>query len=192
MKYLLTLALLMLAGCAEARPEHSAPYAVRLEFAGGGVCSGTAVGRDVILSATHCWEGGKLIRVNGEEAYALRILHDGADHALVRVNLAFARWAVAGGAPKQGERVSMIGNPSGEPDMYREGYVVRATADKVFIDMQGFGGDSGAGVFDSRGTLVAVVSAGALWIRPGTPFHMALTLAYPLAFTDEQWREIRA
>ena len=59
-----------------------------------GHCSGTAVSRNVVLSADHCWAGGnRLVAINGQEAHALKIIRDGQDHVLVRVTTKFTRWS---------------------------------------------------------------------------------------------------
>lgn len=55
-----------------------------------------------------------------------------------------------------------------------------------FYDINGFFGDSGAGVFNSRGQLVAVVSMMFQQVGNG---YMKLMGSFPLAFTDEQWHE---
>lgn len=191
MKAALAALLMILAGCAEARPSHSAPYAVRLEF-NRGLCSGTVVARNVILTASHCLGAGvRLESIDGEPAYALEIIRDDKDHALVRVSKRFDRWAARGPAPVQGDRVSIIGNPAGEGDMYREGYVSRVTDEETRYVMPGFGGDSGAGIWDSRGRLVGVVSAVRVW-QTMTGMRFEVTVGWPLAFTADDWREIRA
>lgn len=42
--------------------------ALRLEMDGNGVCSGTAIGPHLILSATHCFVGMKDLSVNDKAA----------------------------------------------------------------------------------------------------------------------------
>lgn len=67
---------------------------------------------------------------------------------------------------KQGDRVRWFGSPAGQPDMYREGYVVRSLDGEVLIDAPVFGGDSGGGVFSIKGELVAVVVSNRYWLPP--------------------------
>lgn len=60
-------------GCATHTPRNdlltrSRAVALRLEMDGNGVCSGTAIGPHLILSATHCFVGMKAITVNGKDA----------------------------------------------------------------------------------------------------------------------------
>jgi hypothetical protein len=56
-------------GCATHSPREdlltrSRAVALRLEMDGNGVCSGTAIGPHLILSATHCFVGMKDLSVN--------------------------------------------------------------------------------------------------------------------------------
>lgn len=174
-------------GCADARPKDAA---VRLDF-DGGVCSGTAVGESIILTAEHCWQAGRLRMVNGFPAHALEIVKDGKDHVLVRVTVTFRKWARMGPQAQQGDRLRWFGNPAGQSDVYREGYVARTDDKEIWLDARGFGGDSGSGLFDSAGRVTGVLTGVKSWANPsGLRFDMIVV--YPLAFTAEQWREIRA
>lgn len=187
---LILLALLFVAGCAGAHPTDFKAYTLRLDFERG-VCSGTAVGPNVLLTATHCFEGGgRLLAINGAEHYALKIVKDGKDHSLVRVTASFDKWATIGLYPNAGDRVRFLGNAAGEADMYREGYVVRARSDELLIDSRGFGGDSGAGIWNHKGQLIAVLYGGKFWVG-GQGTRLDLILAWPLAFTADDWKAIR-
>ena len=57
---------------------------------------------------------------------------------------------------RQGE---FFGNPGGNADVFRKGYVVRAWTDGLVLDMPVCRGDSGAGILDDQGRVVGVVSA---------------------------------
>lgn len=164
--------------------------ALRLEFANG-VCSGTAVGANVLLSAEHCWaDGNRLIKINGAEAHALKIERDGADHVLVRVTTRFTRYARMGPEPLQGDRVRWVGNPASLNHQFRIGYVTGTDEGMTLIDATVFGGDSGSGLIDDKGRLVGVVSAMRRWeTRSGV--SLQLMAAYSLKFTPEQWDSIR-
>jgi hypothetical protein len=74
--------------------------------------------------------------------------------------------------------------------MYRCGYVSgHVDAGPVVVtlyDLNGYFGDSGAGIFNSRGQLVAVVS---VLYQQEDGGYMKLMGSFPLAFTDKQWQE---
>lgn len=60
-------------GCATHSPREdllsrTRATALRLEMDGNGVCSGTAIGPHLILSATHCFVGMKSLKVNDRAA----------------------------------------------------------------------------------------------------------------------------
>ena len=186
MKILCFLLALLITGCAEAHPRD---YALRLEFEQGGVCSGTAVGERLVLTASHCWQAGRLVKINGQPAYALRIKHDGADHALVRVTVEFDRWARMGKEPVQGDRVRWIGQPAGMPGIYREGYFAGWRDGSMVFDAAAWGGDSGAGIMDRQGRIVGVLSGMYRWSNLAG-FDFQLTFANPLAFTREDWEAV--
>lgn len=156
-----------------------------------GHCSGTAVGRNIVLSAEHCWaNGNRLVAINGQEAHALKIVRDGKDHVLVRVTTKFTRWSQMGPEPEQGDRVRWIGNPSSLRGQFREGYITGTYEGEFLIDARVFGGDSGSGIYNDRGQLVGVVSGMRRWsTREG--FDMQLMVSHPLAFSAEDWRAIR-
>lgn len=189
MRVLLALLLALLAGGCEAHPSDFRDTALRLDLEGGGVCSATAVAANVLLTAQHCTDSGRILAINGQPANALKIVKDGKDHVLVRVTMRFKHWAKVGRGPLTGDKVRWLGNPAGNENVYREGYVARNYTDEVWLDAHGFNGDSGAGVFAADGRLCGVVSAGKVWVRG--PFTFTVTVLYPLGFTSKQWREIR-
>lgn len=188
-KTLALLAVVMTVSCASALSGIQ-DTSLRLEFDNGGICSGTAVTDRVLLSADHCWnDHARLMKINGQPANALKIERDGQDHVLVRVTTKFTRWARMGPEPEVGDRVRWIGNPAGQEKVYREGYVVRVAGD-TWLDANAYHGDSGSGLFDKHGRIIAVLSGGKRWqARSGLTFMV--TVARPLEFTKEQWRSIR-
>lgn len=177
---------LMVGGCAEAHPPIR-DVALRLDLATG-VCSATAVGPDVLLTATHCMDGNRITAINGKAAYALKRADDGKDHTLVRVSVRFKKWARLGHSPVSGDHVRWIGQPAGNDMVYREGYVSRSYAAEVWVQADSFGGDSGAGVFCDNGLICGVVSAGKAWTRGA--FSFSTTVLYPVAFTKAQMKEM--
>src|SRR5687768_8446251 len=176
MKLLALLLTLCMGACSCASiPSHTdlRATALRLEFAGGGVCSGTAISNDTLMTAQHCLSG-TLQKVNGVAVTVVGIGKDKKDLATVKVaGTKFKTWAKVGPALKQGDRLRWFGNPALLPDIYREGYVVNVTANGVLIDAQAYGGDSGAGVFDSQGRVVGVITGGYAWVaRNGGVFQL--------------------
>lgn len=189
MRYLLA-ALMLVAGCAEAHPQH----AVTIEL-DNGKCSATKVGPNVIMTAAHCFDGTRLVGIDGKPAYALKIIRDGQDHALVRVSAKFAEWARMGPEPKQGDRLTLVGNIWGIGLMRRELVVsgdvtlpvcpfkldpCRMILSEGTVD----GGDSGSGYFNTSGRLVGVHTG-----TIGKNAHLAVM--FPLAFTEGDWLAIR-
>lgn len=183
------------------------PYATTqvLSFAHG-YCSGTSVGPQTLLTATHCLvTGGELKAVDGAPAKVTFTTSDGHDHTLMRVDGSFPMWAnLDVDGPMQGDHVRYWGNPNGHPNLYREGYIagyciapkecldktkvkgVDLTGPLYVLLTPGWNGDSGAGIFDDKGNVVAVVSA-----RDTFAPTMPVVLAVPFHFTPAQLAEIR-
>lgn len=177
---------LLLSGCAQA---HMSDVALRLEFERG-LCSGTAVGRDLVLTAAHCFADNRLLRINDREAYALKIVRSGRDHALVRVTIQFQQWATVGVNPRAGEAIRWIGNPAGLRSVYRFGYVVHVGSREILIQAPVFGGDSGSGIFNERGQLVGVVTGYRIWIDARNGMQFVMTMAIPMQLAPDDWRAV--
>lgn len=158
--------------------------AVRLEY-GLGSCSGTIVKYNVILTATHCLEsqlGGIdfILRVNGTDVKILDRADDGSDHTLLKVDQAYTSDRVrpiSRNGPWVGQKFQYWGNPSRFENLYRLGYVSGYSDAKPYnktvtmLDVNGFMGDSGAGVLDMDGKVIGVVSI-LLWDRTFTMMGM--------------------
>ena len=130
---------------------------LRLGFEDG-LCSGTAVGPHTILTARHCFNH-RLVTVNNQPVEVGKVRPEGKDAVTVEVDRGFPVYLQRGPMPAQGDRVRIWGNPLGEPDVMRVGYVARAWTDGIVLDMRVCFGDSGAGVVDDRNRVVAVISA---------------------------------
>lgn len=179
------LVLLVTTGCCETLHK----YALRVKL-DDSVCSGTAVGRNLVLTAEHCFKHGpEVVSVDGKRVEVLERVSDGQDHVLVRVSVTFDRWAAIGPPPVQGQSVRWVGQPGAMADVYRIGYVAKVDGEAIYIDGTSYRGDSGAGLFDNKGRLVGVLM-GALLMGVGDMHTMQLTMAKPLAFTAAQWREV--
>ena len=161
MRYLLPLLLLLggCGGCASV-PSHNnlRATALRLEFANG-LCSGTAIGPDLILSAKHCFTG-QLKTINGQRVSVVESHTESRDRIVVKVaGIRFKTWAKRGPIPSQGDVLRFWGNPSGVPNVYREVIVARAWTDELVLQGTICMGDSGAGLMDKQGRVVGIVSA---------------------------------
>lgn len=186
---LLTVVLLVLSSCAGCTTAYvklgtrlpvDEPAALRMETADN-LCSGTAIAPHTILSAAHCFKPNqKHITINEMEANIIEIFTDGRDHALVVVDIKFDQFAMFGPESEKGDDIYYWGNPSLDMQ-YRKGYVTgfRGYGETLY-DINGFHGDSGAGVFDKHRRLVAVVS----FITRNQDFR--LIGSYPFSFTEEQ------
>lgn len=164
-----------------------------------GGCTGTAVAPHWIMTAAHClFEGGPVIKVGDTPVKMLDVMLDGSDHALVRVDRTFDKWAPLGKS-LIGDRVRIYGNPVIFSNVYRIGIEsavnsfpacppipgVKLTKCTVILFQMVTGpGDSGAGYFNDAGELVAV--------HTGTlPIGVAgLAYALPLAFTPAQMAKL--
>lgn len=180
MRVFLLLCLLLVA-CAGLAPRQSAedrahPATVLLELTNGGSCSGTILEPgNVILTAAHCNPGERLVAVNHVPVNVESVQVTGGDQAWVVIDHTFPAFAVLGGPLKQGDAVFIFGNPGGEFDLLRRGYVVgTARSGSWYLDLRGSHGDSGAGVFNARGELVGVISAGDFFTM------MILVVIWPL------------
>jgi len=195
MKKMLALALVVLSltGCGTPPPRHAVKEAaVRLELVGLGTCSGTIIGPHAILSAAHCFAEPAPIKVNGVLVKVVKEIDDDADHSILIVDQTYTYWAQRVAAPVQGEAVQLWGNPDGKTDWYRRGYVVGSDKDEngkpvLVYDVNGFFGDSGSGVFDVDGNLVAVTSVCVFDSREGVPFKMMGS--YYFNFTPQEWAQ---
>jgi hypothetical protein len=201
MKFLgrLFLCVLMIVALARvATAIEPSPATARLTI-DGATCSGTVVAPSVILSAAHCFEeeenelGFRIppaaaptsMLVDGYKVYIEAIVFDDADHALVKVIFVFKDHAQLGQRPAVGAPVHYWGNPAKINNVYREGYVTSYHHSEMVLDVNGFFGDSGAGIFDASGKVVGVMSYISTHPHQGLVFR--LMGAYPLEFTPLQY-----
>ena len=192
MKTFILALLLILFGCSA---RAGAPVTVRLDV-DGGICSGTVVAPSVILSAQHCFqeeeEGWGLplpapttMRVDGYQVKILAIVFDDNDHAMVKVDFVFRDYAHLAKPAPVGTHIHYWGNPAGLMHVYREGYVASYHHSEMMMDINGFFGDSGTGIFDEHENLVGVISFISAIPHSGLVFE--LMGANPLEFTPMQY-----
>lgn len=175
-------------GCASVSDIRAVTFQYKLDDGG---CSGTAVGPHTILTAAHCFTGNEQsITINGRPARIVDSATDGSDHLLLRVDVAFDRWAKIGPAPEVGDVVCVNGNPGEFTNLYRCGMVSGEAKGATLYDLAGYFGDSGAGIFDSEGRLVSTVSALSSQHRLFDEGGMIqFMVSYPMEFTEEQWEQ---
>lgn len=165
---------------------------LRLELQG--ICSGTAVGPRVILTAAHCVNKNPLLKVNGELKVIKKIIVDKTDHAfivLADTEAPFEKMAQLGQYPKIGDDIFYWGNPDGLEQMFRKGYISAIMPDGYIADINTWMGDSGAGVFDEDGRLIGVISMILGRTNPkagGLGYKFMAFLPY--SFTKEQLAEV--
>lgn len=94
---ILLCAALTLLGCQSlVSQSHRTTLALRMD---DGTCSGTAVGRHVVLTASHCLVGQSHLAIDGKAVAVKKIISDGHDHSLVVVDRTFDHWAFVGDEP---------------------------------------------------------------------------------------------
>ena len=182
---------ILLTGCAaQVRPDNTA---LCLVFDDGS-CSGTVIGPHAILSATHCFVGAKRLSIDGQLVTIIDRIDDGHDHTIIFAGARLPHASRIGAAPYTGERVSIYGNPGDLRDMYRTGYIagtaISAGQRIIVADLHIFYGDSGAGVFNDAGALVAVLSS-MYTMNSGSGQSFEMAGMFPLAFTSAQWARAR-
>ena len=156
-------------------------------------CSATAVGPHALLTAQHCFADMNTLFLDNDRNQAVVIsaaLIDGHDHVIYIVQATFESYAsIEERDLVTGEPVHQWGAPEDLSDVYRGGYFRDLRNPKQdnlsflisFDQVQRFvlpdyPGDSGAGIFDASGHIVAVVTGG----------HGATEYSPLLSFTPEQ------
>lgn len=164
---------------------------VRIDM-NNGVCSGTVIGKRTILTATHCFKGATTFEVDGKPIQIADRVDDGNDHSIIWTDRVFSYRAKLADKPlAQRDEVYMWGNPNGMHDIYRKGTVAGFEQDErpgsvplTLIDMNIFQGDSGAGLFDSKGDIAGVASGVLNNVMQGTYAKYAVALPFAFKATD--------
>jgi len=122
-------------------------------------CSSTAVGPHALLTASHCELPVDELFVDGKQSDILGRTRDGGDHTILFLSATFKDWATfADALPDVSDHVFIFGNPGRDNDMYREGYVSNIDGAMLYLDMNGFPGDSGSALFNEEGKVCGIVS----------------------------------
>lgn len=201
---ILTLALL--ASVAAATPSFiSKTHRIEHEtlVGGKGHCSATAIGPHALLTASHCEAPTDILMVDGDtQMRIVAIYRDDYDHSVFLLDgPAFKTYAdVAPNAYETGDNVEVYGNPGNLSNVYRRGYVAgRKDIETgpfgltgftvILLDLNGFFGDSGAGVFNSDGQLVGVVSQ--VTVQNQEVYTAKFMAMLEMKFTSEQYAKAR-
>jgi hypothetical protein len=163
------------------------------------VCSATAIAPHALLTASHCEQPSSNILVDGKLMIINSIIRDGWDHSIYLLDgPEFKDYAkVLPNAFEVGDEVEYNGNPGELINVFRRGYIAghrfiptsRVSGYVItLIDVNGYFGDSGAGVFNTKGELVTVVNTmeteGSV-----TETYMKLVGAFDLKFTPEEYKQ---
>lgn len=157
----------------------------------GDSCSATAVGPHTLLTAGHCLMASTEIKIDGASAHIASLVFDDADHMLIVTDATFKEWlridqtAVDNISP--GTAVHMWGNPGRSTDVARSGSFIRwedysDTIQLAVFELPIYAGDSGSGLLNDAGAIIAVASLGN---------QSANTAVFPLQFSSEQLSQIR-
>jgi hypothetical protein len=168
----------------------------------GNKCSATAVGPHALLTASHCELPTDRIFVDTNKAMIGGVIRDGKDHTIYLVDMTFKNYAPLGPSEfSQGDQIFIFGNPGDGVDLFRNGYVsgFRVYGDsqepgkgkEVLFDMNGFHGDSGAGIFNTDGEIISVVSFGHIQqegekAKKDHEWSFVMMGGFPLTFTPAQ------
>lgn len=190
MKPLYLVLAVILAGCGRLPSHWDALQAIRSSHhlrSASMSCSGTAIQSHAILTATHCLVGGGPYDIDGKPVSVQAQLNDAQDHTILVIDQTLGHYVGFGPEPSIGDPVFIFGNPGVLTDQYRVGYksgeVILAGRQVMSLDINGYYGDSGSGIFDDHGRLVGVIS---VLIEQGDDTRFKLMGAYPLRFSHQQ------
>jgi hypothetical protein len=155
----------------------------------GNKCSATAIGPHALLTASHCELPTRDLGVDGRKATIVSFARDENDHTIYLLSgIEFKDFADVDESPLTvGEDLFMYGNPGELDDIFRKGYVSKVDDEDdppyYYIDINTFFGDSGSGLFNRDGKLVAVLSTGEIQTIHDVNFE--LTGAFGLNFSKD-------
>lgn len=191
----------LIASASQATEYKGKEAALTLSFDNGKeICSGTAVGTHTFLSAQHCFDTTyEQLVVNNRLVVVKSVVKDAHDHVLVETDVSFSNVAKLNTKPlHDGQDVHLWGNPDGMKMMFRKGYYVGTTDDgHLTFDMNTWFGDSGGGILNDAGEVVAVETQDFADFRLRISDHgiegeyFSLSSAIPIYFTPAQMAAIR-
>lgn len=182
-------------GKSEKAALYTEQYTV-LDYSG---CSATAIGPHALLTASHCELPTDMLYLSTQEkpATIVRRIRDSRDHTIYLLkDAAFKTYAQVrvSGLDEVGADVFMIGNPKHWTSIFRKGYIAGEVSDDPPKELGGGPvrhilysfpidhGDSGAGVFDTKGRVVGVISTLQFDDDPSQA-HVSMGSGVPLAFS---------
>lgn len=165
------------------------------------VCTAVAIGPQALLTASHCELPTNSMDLAFAPASVLIVgrMRDGMDHTVLFVQgTTFTDYVDVDLTPVEiSDDFFTFGYPGEWDDVYQRGYLAAVLQDPshrkpdtLLFAFQAFPGESGAGVFNADGKLVAILSYDA----PQTdgPSRIAMAGAYPFAFTRADIDKARA
>ena len=179
---------------------HKASYQIGQEtLSEGGVCTATAIGPHALLTATHCELPTDDLYIRDQDGPFTIVarIRDGYDHTILLLKGITFPVVVAVDQTSLGvtDDIFTIGNPGKWKDVYQKGYVAGIIVDdsmeaaigagkppEILIDIRAFPGESGAGIFNTDGVLVAVLSGDQMQVHDDVSIDLGA--AYPLNFKD--------
>lgn len=165
----------------------------------GGSCTATAIGPQALLTATHCELPTDTLYVDDADATVTIVgrIRDERDHTIYLLkNVHFTEYVeVSLNDPLEaGEDVFVWGNPGEWKDQLRKGYITGTLKGGLFsptpnttqFDLNGYFGDSGAGVMNSDGKVIAVLSVVNMQGKPESGVAIKFMGAFSMGFTQAQ------
>ena len=181
---------------------HKASYQIGQEtLSDHAVCSSTAIGPHALLTATHCELPSDDLYIRGEDGAfpIVARIRDEQDHTILLLKgITFADYvAVDQKSIDVTQDIFTIGNPGKWRDVYQKGYIAGILIDNsmeaafggghppiILIDIQAYPGESGAGVFNTDGVLIDVLSGEDSQVEEGITINMGT--AFLLSFKPEE------
>lgn len=161
-----------------------------------GKCSGTAISATAILTAKHCipTDSG-VIKIDGVDLSVKKYIQAKNDHAIIVLTSAkFSEWATVDLKGVQlGQDLTIYGNPGPWDRMLRRGYVTGSGPSPFghqnFLDMNGFHGDSGSGLFNKDGDVVGVLTNIFTFDFSVNKIKLMAFSELNGSFSDAEWKE---
>jgi hypothetical protein len=172
---------------------------------GASMCSATAIGPHTLLTASHCENPTNDLKIQGlDDATIVKIIRDGNDHTIYYLTgVTFPTYSTVDITHvfTVGEDVFQFGFPGKWAKLYRRGYYMgnpdsgdTAKTEPIaqFFDFSVWHGDSGAGVFDTNGDLISVVSVMAIQTQGPDDGRIQATGCFDILFKQSDLDQARA